>query len=57
MIGVPDEKSGEAVKLFVVPRDPELTIEEIKAFCREQFTASTQRPEERSAATPAKTRP
>ncbi len=26
-IGVPDEKSGEAVKLFVVPRDPELTIE------------------------------
>ncbi len=38
VIGVADEKSGEAVKLFVVPRDPELTIEEIKAFCREQFT-------------------
>jgi len=38
VIGVPDEKSGEAVKLFVVPSDPELTVEELKAFCREQFT-------------------
>lgn len=37
-IGVPDEKSGEAVKLFVVPSSPDLTIEEIKAYCRENFT-------------------
>ena len=34
-IGVPDEKSGEAVKLFVVPSSPDLTIEELKAYCRD----------------------
>lgn len=38
VIGVPDERSGEAVKLFVVPRDASLNIEELKAFCRENFT-------------------
>jgi long-chain acyl-CoA synthetase len=38
VIGVPDERSGEAVKLFVVPRDPSLTVDELKAFCRENFT-------------------
>ncbi|AQZ95892.1 long-chain-fatty-acid--CoA ligase [Halopseudomonas phragmitis] len=37
-IGVPDEKSGEAVKLFVVPSSGELTIDELKAYCRENFT-------------------
>ena len=37
-IGVPDEKSGEAVKLFVVPSSPDLTIEELKAYCRANFT-------------------
>ncbi|WP_027896392.1 long-chain-fatty-acid--CoA ligase FadD2 [Zestomonas thermotolerans] len=37
-IGVPDEKSGEAVKLFVVPREPGLSVEELKAYCREQLT-------------------
>ena len=37
-IGVPDEKSGEAVKLFVVARDGGLTAEELKAFCKENFT-------------------
>lgn len=38
VIGVPDERSGEAVKLFVVPRDASLTVDEIKAFCRDNFT-------------------
>lgn len=37
-IGVPDEHSGEAVKLFVVKRDPELTEADVKAFCRENLT-------------------
>ena len=38
-VGVPDEHSGEAVKLFVVRKDPNLTVEELMAFCKEQFTA------------------
>jgi long-chain acyl-CoA synthetase len=37
-IGVPDEHSGEAVKLFVVRKDPALTEEQLMAFCRTQFT-------------------
>ena len=38
VIGVPDEKSTEAVKLFVVKRDPSLTEAEIRAFCKEELT-------------------
>jgi long-chain acyl-CoA synthetase len=38
-VGVPDERSGEAVKLFVVRRDPALAEEDIAAWCRENFTA------------------
>jgi len=37
-IGVPDEKSGEAVSLFVVKKDPTLTKEEIIAFGKENLT-------------------
>jgi long-chain acyl-CoA synthetase len=37
-IGVPDEKSGEAVKLFVVARNGGLSAEELKAYCKENFT-------------------
>ena len=37
-IGVPDEKSGEAVKLFVVAREGGVSVVEIKAFCKENFT-------------------
>ncbi|MBX3584850.1 MAG: long-chain fatty acid--CoA ligase [Rhizobiaceae bacterium] len=37
-IGVPDEHSGEAPKLFVVKRDPDLTAEHLLAFCKENLT-------------------
>ncbi|WUR13558.1 long-chain fatty acid--CoA ligase [[Empedobacter] haloabium] len=37
-IGVPDEHSGEAVKLFVVRKDPNLTIDELMAFCKDNLT-------------------
>jgi len=37
-IGVPDEKSGEAPKLFVVRRDPDLTVEALSAYCKENLT-------------------
>ncbi len=38
-VGVPDEKSGEAVKLYVVSSNSELTAEALRVFCREQLTA------------------
>ncbi|BCM16963.1 long-chain fatty acid--CoA ligase [Mesorhizobium sp. J8] len=37
-IGVPDEHSGEVPKLFVVRKDPGLTIEALMAYCRENLT-------------------
>ena len=37
-IGVPDERSGEAVKLFVVPREGGLSVDELKAYCKANFT-------------------
>jgi len=37
-IGVPDAKSGEAVKLFVVRKDENLTSEALLAHCRENLT-------------------
>lgn len=37
-IGVPDEKSGEIVKIFVVKKDPSLTEDELKAHCKENLT-------------------
>ena len=41
-IGVLDDKSGEAVKVFVVKKDETLTAEQIKAFCRENLTGYKQ---------------
>ena len=37
-IGIPDPKSTEVVKIFVVKKDPALTSETITAFCRENLT-------------------
>lgn len=39
VIGVPDEKTGEAVKLFIIPGDKSLTEEEVKEYCRLNLTA------------------
>jgi long-chain acyl-CoA synthetase len=37
-IGIPHEKSGEAVKLFVVRTDDTLTEEDVRKFCKENMT-------------------
>ncbi|WP_315361035.1 AMP-binding protein [Neisseria bacilliformis] len=37
-IGVPSDKTGEALKVFVVKKDPSLTKEELTAFCRTELT-------------------
>ncbi|HET7370088.1 MAG TPA: AMP-binding protein [Gammaproteobacteria bacterium] len=37
-IGVPDEHSGEVVKLLVVKRDESLTADQVKAYCKENLT-------------------
>lgn len=38
VVGVPDEHAGEAVKLFVVKKDPSLTEEALRRFCKENLT-------------------
>jgi long-chain acyl-CoA synthetase len=37
-IGVPDDHSGEAVKLLVVKKDPALTEEDLRAHCKDKLT-------------------
>jgi long-chain acyl-CoA synthetase len=37
-VGVPDQNSGEAVKLYVVRKDPNLTERELADYCRENLT-------------------
>jgi long-chain acyl-CoA synthetase len=37
-VGVPDEHSGEVVKLFVVRKDPNLTVEALRQFCHDNLT-------------------
>ncbi len=38
VIGVPDDKSGEAVKVFVVKKDEALSERELLQYCSEQLT-------------------
>ena len=37
-VGVPDEKSGEAVKVVIVKKDPSLTVDQVKAHARANLT-------------------
>jgi long-chain acyl-CoA synthetase len=41
-VGVPDEKSGEAVKLVIVKKDPALTEQDVRHFCRHELTGYKQ---------------
>jgi long-chain acyl-CoA synthetase len=38
VIGLPDERTGESVRLFVVKKDPNLTAEDLRKFCATQLT-------------------
>ena len=38
-VGIPDGRTGEAVKLFVVKNDPTLSEDDLIAYCRDNFTA------------------
>ena len=42
VVGVPDEKSGEAVKLVIVKKDPSLTEDQVREFCRARLTGYKQ---------------
>jgi long-chain acyl-CoA synthetase len=37
-VGIPDERSGEAVKLVIVRRDPTLTEAQVRAHCDQHLT-------------------
>lgn len=37
-LGVPDEKSNEVVKVFIVKKDPALTEEDVRAYCKANLT-------------------
>ena len=41
-VGVPDAKTGEAVKLVIVRKDPALTEASVRAYCRDNLTGYKQ---------------
>jgi acyl-CoA synthetase (AMP-forming)/AMP-acid ligase II len=38
VIGIADDKTGEAIKVFIVKNDPMLTEDDVSKFCRQNFT-------------------
>ena len=42
VVGVPDDKTGEAVKLVIVKKDPALTEAQVKEYCRANLTGYKQ---------------
>ena len=42
VVGMPDEKTGEAVKLVIVKKSPELTEAQVRAFCKINLTGYKQ---------------
>ena len=42
VVGVPDEKTGEAVKLVIVKKSPDLTEADVRAFCKANLTGYKQ---------------
>ncbi|MES1161548.1 MAG: long-chain fatty acid--CoA ligase, partial [Rhizobacter sp.] len=41
-VGIPDEKTGEGVKLVIVKKNPDLTEAEVRAHCRANLTGYKQ---------------
>ena len=41
-VGMPDEKTGEAVKLVIVKKDPKLTEDQVRVYCRANMTGYKQ---------------
>ncbi|MDO6593831.1 AMP-binding protein [Neptuniibacter sp. 1_MG-2023] len=39
VIGLPDEQSGEVIKLFIVTQNRRLTVKQIRDYCRERLTS------------------
>ncbi|BEP95092.1 AMP-binding protein [Acidovorax sp. A79] len=37
-IGIPDEKQGEAIKVFIIKNDPTLSEEDVARYCQENLT-------------------
>ena len=42
VVGVPDDKTGEAVKLVIVRKDPNLTEQQVRDYCRANLTGYKQ---------------
>ena len=41
-VGMPDDKTGEAVKLVIVRKDPNVTEQQVRAYCKENLTGYKQ---------------